>query len=75
MSIFGTNSNGLSGKLSSLENAIKQLGYPSFVTIQETKLRSHNFRLPGYQVFQKNRTGFGGGILTAVDENIGSVKF
>ena len=73
MSIFGTNSNGLSGKLSSLENAIKQLGYPSFVTIQETKLRSHNFRLPGYQVFQKNRTGLGGGILTAVDENIGSV--
>ena len=73
LSIFGTNSNGLNGKLSSLENSLKQLGIPRFVTIHETKLRRHNFKIPGYQVFQKNRIGFGGGILTAIDENLGSV--
>lgn len=43
------------------------------MTIQETKLRQHNFKIPGYQVFQKNRAGFGGGILTGVDENLSSV--
>ena len=73
LSIFGTNANGLKGKIDSLENGLQQFGNPSFVTIQETKLRSNNFKIPGYQVFQINRTGFGGGILTAVDENIGSV--
>ena len=36
-------------------------------------MRSNNFKIPGYQDYQKNRTGLGGGILTAVDENIGSV--
>ena len=73
LSIFGTNSNGLKGKIDSLKNGLNEFGNPSFVTIQESKLRSNNFRIPGYQVYQKNRTGFGGGILTAVEENIGSV--
>ena len=71
--MFGTNSNGLKGKIDSLNNALKQFGRPSFVTVQETKLRSNNFKIPGYQVYQKNRIGLGGGILTAIDENIGSV--
>ena len=43
------------------------------MTIQETKLRGNNFKIAGYQVYQMNRIGLGGGILTAVDENIGSV--
>ena len=73
ISLFGTNSNGLKGKIDSLNNSLKQFGMPSFVTIQETKLRSNNFKIPGYQVYQKNRIGLGGGILTAIDENIGSV--
>ena len=34
---------------------------------------SQIFKIPGYQVYQKNRIGLGGGILTAIDENIGSV--
>ena len=68
ISLFGTNSNGLKGKIDSLNNSLKQFGMPSFVTIQETKLRSNNFKIPGYQVYQKNRIGLGGGILTAIDE-------
>ena len=43
------------------------------MTIQESKLRSNNFKIPGYQVFQKNRNGLGGGLLTGVDENLQSV--
>ena len=27
-------------------------------------------KLPGYQVFQKVRNGLGGGLLTAVEENL-----
>ena len=72
LSILGTNSNGLKGKFDSLKNAIKHFGGPSYVTIQETKLKSHNFKIPGYQVYQQNRTGAGGGLLTAVDENLES---
>ena len=63
----------MKGKIGSIKNGLKQFGNPSFVTIQESKLRSNNFKIPGYQVYQKTRTGLGGGILTAVDENIGSV--
>ena len=73
LSILGSNANGINGKLTSFKNAIKQYGNPSCITLQETKLRSNNFKVPGYQVFQKNRTGFGGGLITAIDENIASV--
>ena len=70
LSILGTNANGLRGKFDSLKTAMKHFGGPCYVTIQETKLKSNNFKIPGYQVYQKNRKGFGGGLLTAVDENI-----
>ena len=53
LSIFGSNANGLNGKIDSLKNALKFYGQPSCVAIQETKLRSNNFKIPGYQVFQK----------------------
>ena len=72
-SLFGTNANGLSGKLDSLNSAIKFFNRPSCITVQETKLRSKNLKVPGYQVFLKNRKGFGGGLLTAVEENLAPV--
>ena len=72
-SMLGSNANGLTGKSESLKNAIKNYDSPSCITIQESKLKSNNFKLPGYQVFQKNRNGLGGGLLTAIDENIPSV--
>ena len=47
---------------------------PTVITIQETKLRRLGiFKLPGYQVFEKVRSGFGGGLMTAVDENLSPV--
>ena len=70
--IIGTNSNGLSGKVDSLYNTVKHFK-PSCITIQETKLRSKKFEIPGYQVFLKNRPGLGGGLLTAVEENLAPV--
>lgn len=71
-SIMGTNSNGLSGKVDSLYNTVKHFK-PSCISIQETKLRSKKFEIPGYQVFLKNRTGLGGGLLTAIEENLAPV--
>ena len=46
---------------------------PSCITIQETKLRTKKFEIPGYQVFLKNRPGLGGGLLTAIEENLAPV--
>ena len=71
-SIMGNNANGLGGKTDSLKNTLK-IFKPSCVTIQETKLRTKKFEIPGYQVFLKNRQGLGGGLLTAVEENLAPV--
>ena len=35
--------------------------------------KSFSIQLPGYQIFQLNRSGFGGGLLTAVDEQLDPV--
>ena len=52
-------------------NALKNYGGPSCVLIQETKLRlPGTFKIPGYQVFEKTRSGLGGGLLTAIDINL-----
>ena len=72
-SILGSNANGINGKAESLQNAMKYYDNPSCITIQECKLKSHNFKIPGYQVFQKNRNGLGGGLITAIDENLPSI--
>ena len=72
-SIIGCNANGLSGKFDSLENAINQFNRPSCITLQETKLRSSNIKIPGYQTFLKNRTGYGGGLLTAIEANLSPI--
>ena len=66
-SIFGNNSNGLKAKLNSLRAAIAFFETPSCITIQESKLRQANLvKLDGYVIFEKNREGLGGGLLTAV---------
>ena len=65
-SVMGTNAAGLKAKKDSLLNNIKMFNYPSCISIQETKLRNcGNFKLKNYQVFEKRRSGFGGGLLTA----------
>ena len=61
-------------KFDSLKNAVKFFNNPSCITIQESKLRGSCLKLPGYQLFLKNRKGFGGGLVTAVDENLPSVQ-
>ena len=73
-SLFGSNSNGLKAKIDSLKNIIKIFDQPSCITIKETKMRkSGSIQLPGYQTFQLNRSGFGGGLLTAVHEDLDPV--
>ena len=70
-SIIGSNANGLLGKQESLKNNINFFK-PSIVTVQETKLKKlGSIRLKGYQIFEKLRAGgLGGGLLTAVDEDL-----
>ena len=70
-SIMGTNAAGLKAKKDSLMQNIKMFNNPSCITIQESKLRnSGSIKLENYQIFEKNRSGFGGGLLTAVDQNL-----
>ena len=68
-SLLGSNSNGLKAKVDSLKNNINIFSRPICILLQETKLfRSGLIDLPGYQIFQLNRSGrLGGGLLTAVD--------
>ena len=74
LSLLGSNSNGLKAKLDSLKNNINIFNQPSCILIQETKLRQlGNIDLPGYQVFQLNRSGEGGGLLSAIDINLDPV--
>ena len=47
---------------------LKFFDKPSCVTLQETKLGEKvKFALEGYQVYQKNRNSYGGGLITAID--------
>ena len=70
-SLLGTNANGISNKLDSLRHALNTF-QPSVLTLQETKLRkSGTLKLQGYQIFEQIRKGgMGGGLLTAVNENL-----
>ena len=72
--IMGNNANGIKNKLDSLQNNVAFLR-PSVITIQETKLLSRGtIKLPGYQIYEKPRSEkLGGGLLTAIDENLDSV--
>ena len=72
--IMGTNAAGLKAKKDSLLSNIDFFNFPSCITIQESKLRNcSNFKLDGYQVFEKQREGAGGGLLTAIDHNLDPV--
>ena len=74
-SLLGNNVNGIRGKIDSLNNTIKFFKKPSFLTIQESKLKTHNVKIPGYQLFFKNREQCGGGgLITAIDENLASIQ-
>ena len=70
-SLLGTNSNGILGKQESLKSLLNEFK-PTALTIQETKLGKMGvLKLKGYQVFEKTRpNGSGGGLLTAVDEDL-----
>ena len=71
---MGSNANGLKSKFDSLLNVINIFDKPSCITIQETKLRTNGLNnIPGYQVFQLNRTGLGGGLLTAAHDDLDPV--
>ena len=71
LSIFGNNCDGIKHKIESLKLNVASFS-PSIVTLQETKLKSKNsFKLPGYQFFERLRCQKdGGGLLTAIDENL-----
>ena len=61
----------MKGKKDSLINTLKCYGGPSCINIQESKLRfPGTFKIPGYQIFEKIRTGLGGGLFTAIDVNL-----
>ena len=68
---MGSNAAGLNSKKESFFFLIINFK-PSILTIQETKMnKTGSIRVPGYQVFEKiRRNKKGGGLLTAVDENL-----
>ena len=66
-SVLGSNARGIKAKVDSLLNTLKAHNFPTCVLIQETLLRpSETFQIQGYQCFVKNRQTRGGGLLTAV---------
>ena len=74
-SLLGNNAAGIKAKKESLEANINIFKKPSCITLQETKLpQNSNFQVGNYQVFQKNRNGAGGGLLTAVDPDLDPVQ-
>ena len=51
--IFGSNANGIKGKIESLKSCLNFFEKPSCVTIQESKLRfTGTVKLEGYQLFE-----------------------
>ena len=72
-SILACNANGLKGKFESLKNCVNYFK-PSCILIQESKLKNTgSHKLNGYQIFELNRDGGGGGLFTAIDENLSPV--
>ena len=56
-----------------MKNSINQFK-PGCILIQESKLRNKgSLKLDGYQIFELNRIGMGGGLFTAIDENLSPV--
>ena len=73
-SVFGSNCNGINGKLESLKHNINNFNKTTCINLQETKLRfPGKIKLEGYQVFENIRNGLGGGLLTAMSQDISPV--
>ena len=74
LSIIGTNSAGLRGKMESFYNLINEYS-PSIITIQETKhKKTGTIKMKGFQTFEKVRKNKGGGgLLTAVCDDLDPV--
>ena len=71
LSIMGNNCFGLKAKKKSLLQAIKAFNFPSFITLQETKMRKiGSMKINEYQIFEKVRPSFGGGLLTAIKQSL-----
>ena len=71
---LGNNCFGLKTKKESLHQTIQAFKFPSCLTLQETKLRKMgSIKIDEYQVFEKIRPGLGGGLLTAIKENLNPV--
>ena len=72
-SIIGNNINGLKAKIDSLQSVVNIFS-PSVICLQETKLRSKGiWKAKGFRTFERLRKGFGGGLLTAIDEDLSPV--
>ena len=72
--ILGSNANGIHGKLDSLKENIDFFNKPTCINLQETKLRfTGTIKLEGYQIFENVRNGMGGGLLTAVSQDISPI--
>ena len=68
---MGNNCFGLKAKKKSLLQAIKAFNFPSFITLQETKMRKMgSMKINEYQIFEKVRPSFGGGLLTAIKQSL-----
>ena len=66
-SLLGANCNGLRGKWDSLISNI-QFFQSSIVTLQEIKQsKAGNFKLDGFQIFERVRDSNGGGLMTISD--------
>ena len=55
LSIMGNNVNGITSKLDSLENNVREF-QPTFITLQETKVRKKGLiKLANYQIYEHIR--------------------
>ena len=72
-SLFASNANGIKGKLDSLMTNVN-IFQPSCIILQETKLRfPGTVKIEGFQIFENLRECLGGGLLTAIDNNLNPV--
>ena len=72
-SLFASNANGIKGKIDSLLTNVN-IFQPSCIILQETKLRfPGTVKIEGFQIFENLREGLGGGLLTAIDNNLNPV--
>ena len=70
-SVTGVNCNGLKGKWDSLKSNIVNHLESSIITLQETKqVKSGNWNIDNYKIFERTRDSKGGGLMTIVDSTL-----